>query len=106
MTHHIAMNSATRQRHSRFGGPHLDHMRIRAALFDLLLRIAREDRLDECAFAHLFNISQPRANDVVHRRIHKFNSETLIDMLARLGVRLELHVAARVPYKRWNFPQR
>jgi len=46
------------------------------------------------------------ANDVVHRRIHKFNSETLIDMLARLGVRLELHVAARVPYKRWNFPQR
>src|SRR5438094_2459921 len=60
MTHHIAMNSATRQRHSRFGGPHLDHMRIRAALFDLLLRIAREDRLDECAFAHLFNISQPR----------------------------------------------
>ena len=99
------MYPSARQRHSRFGGPQLDHMRVRSALFDLLLRIAREDRLDQWAFAHMFNISQPRASDAVHRRIEKFNSETLIDMLARLGVRIELHVAERLPYKRWNFPR-
>ena len=96
------MKTSARQRHSRYGGLHLDHRRVRSALFDLLLRIAREDRLDQWAFAHMFNISQPRASDALHRRIEKFNSETLIDMLARLGVRLELHVAQRLPYKRWN----
>src|SRR5205085_3136821 len=99
------MYPSARQRHSRFGGPHLDHMRVRSALFDLLLRIAREDRLDQWAFAHMFNISQPRASDAVHRRMERFNSETLIDMLARLGVRIELHVAERLPYKQWNFPR-
>ena len=100
------MKTSARQRHSRYGGPHLDHMRVRSALFDLLLRIAREDRLDQWAFAHMFNISQPRASDALHRHIQKFNSETLIDMLARLGVRLELHIAQRFPYGRWNFPNR
>ena len=92
--------------HSRFGGPHLEHMRIRGDLFDLLLRIAHEDGLDQWAFAHMLGVSQPRASDLVHRHIEKFNSETLIDILARVGVAVDLQITSRGPYRRWNFPLR
>ena len=96
----------TGDRHTRHGGPHLEHMRVRRELLDLLLRIAEADQRDQWALAHMFGISQPRASNLVHRHIEKFNSETLIDMLARLGVRLNITPASRDRYRRWNFPPR
>lgn len=81
-------------------------MRIRRRLLDLLLDIAREDRLDWSALVHIFSISQPRASNLVNRHIEKFNSETLIDMLARVGVRVEVRAASRDRYRRFNVPRR
>jgi hypothetical protein len=49
-----------KKRHSRFGGPEMEHMRVRAKLLDLLLDIARDDQLDWAALVHIFGISQPR----------------------------------------------
>ena len=81
-------------------------MRIRRRLLDLLLDVAREDRLDWPALVHIFGISQPRASNLVNRHIEKFNSETLIDMLARVGVRVEVSAASRDRYRRFNVPRR
>jgi predicted XRE-type DNA-binding protein len=78
-------------------------MRIRNALFDLLLQIAEEDHLDMWAFAHMLGVSDARACDLMHRRIEKFNSETLIDILARVGVKLEVRPITRDRYRRFNF---
>jgi len=84
----------------------MEHLRIRARLLDLLLDVAREDQLDWSALAHIFGISQPRASNLLNRHIEKFNSETLIDMLARVGVRVEVTPASRDRYRRFNVPPR
>ena len=94
------------QRHSRFGGPELEHMRVRGKLLDLLLDIARDDQLGWPALVHMFGISQPRASNLLNRRVEKFNSETLIDMLARVGVRVEVRPVSRDRYRRFNVPPR
>jgi predicted XRE-type DNA-binding protein len=93
-------------RHSRFGGSEMEHMRIRSKLLELLLDVTREDQLDWPALVHIFGISQARASNLLHRRIEKFNSETLIDMLARVGVRVEVTPSSRTRYRRFNVPQR
>jgi predicted XRE-type DNA-binding protein len=95
-----------KKRHSRFGGSEMEHMRVRGELLDLLLDIAREDQLDWSALVHIFGISQPRVSNLLNRHLGKFNSETLIDMLARLGVRVEVRPASRDRYRRFNFPPR
>ena len=84
----------------------MEHMRVRGELLDLLLDIAREDQLDWSALVHIFGISQPRVSNLLNRHLGKFNSETLIDMLARLGVRVEVRPASRDRYRRFNFPPR
>lgn len=81
-------------------------MRIRGELLELLLEVARDDRLDWSALVHMFGISQPRASNLLNRHIEKFNSETLIDMLARVGVRVEVRPASRDRYRRFNVPPR
>jgi predicted XRE-type DNA-binding protein len=93
-------------RHSRFGGPAMEHMRVRAKLLDLLLDTARDDQLDWPALVHIFGISQPRASNLLNRQIEKFNSETLIDMLARVGVRVDVTPVSRDRYRRFNVPAR
>ena len=84
----------------------MEHMRVRGKLLDLLLNIAREDQLDWPALVYIFVISQPRASTLLNRHIGKFNSETLIDMLARVGVRVEVRPASRDRYRRFNVPLR
>ena len=81
-------------------------MRVRGELLDLLLDIARDDRLDWPVVVHIFGISQPRASNLLNRHIEKFNSETLIDMLARVGVRVEVRPRSRDRYARFNVPPR
>jgi predicted XRE-type DNA-binding protein len=95
-----------KKRHSRFGGSEMEHMRIRARLLELLLDVAREDQLSWSALVHIFGISQPRVSNLLNRHIEKFNSETLIDMLARVGVRVEVKPASRDRYRRFNLPPR
>src|SRR5687767_8351280 len=95
-----------KKRHSRFGGPEMEHMRVRGELLDLLLDIARDDQLDWPAVVHIFGISQPRASNLLNRHIEKFNSETLIDMLARVGVRIEVTPVSRDRYRRFDVPPR
>ena len=81
-------------------------MRVRGKLLDLLLDIVREDQLDWSALVHVLGISQPRASNLLHRHMEKFNSETLIDMLARVGVRVEVRPVSRDRYRRFNIPPR
>jgi predicted XRE-type DNA-binding protein len=49
-------------------------------------------RLKQAAAAKLLGVSQPRISDLMRGRIDLFSIDTLIDMLARLGVRVKLVV--------------
>jgi predicted XRE-type DNA-binding protein len=77
-------------------------MAVRRRLLALILQIARRDGLEDGALAHCCGMTRPRASNLLHGRIEKFNSETLVDALAQLGVSVELTVTRRAPYARFK----
>jgi predicted XRE-type DNA-binding protein len=92
----------TGPRHSRRGGADREHMRIRHELLRLILEIAQRDSLTDYDIANACRTSRPRASNLLHAHIARFNSETLIDILWRLGVTVDVTVVSRRPYHRWN----
>ena len=67
-------------------------MLIRA---DLMIEL--QSRLDargmsQAAAAKLLRVTQPRISDLLRGRIDLFSTDALIDMLARLGVRVRVLV--------------
>ena len=77
-------------------------MAVRRALLDLIIEIAIRDGLDQWGLAHCVGMTRSRASNLLHGHIGKFNSETLVDVLARLGVAVHVTVTERRPYLRWN----
>lgn len=92
----------TRLRHSRRGGPTREHMRIRRVLLDLAIEVVRRDHLSDYVLANIINTSRTRASTLIHGHIEKFNSETLIDILARLGVDVDITITRRRGYHRFH----
>lgn len=67
-----------------------EHLRIRADLMiEVQKRIAAGGRR-QTEVAKLLRITQPRVSDLLRGRIDLFSTDVLIDMLARLGVRVRL----------------
>jgi predicted XRE-type DNA-binding protein len=77
-------------------------MKIRRWLFDEIQRIVQRDQLGDTALAHVINTSRTRASSLRSGELHRFNSETLIDILARLGVTVTITIASERPYARWH----
>ena len=67
-----------------------EHLRIRSALMATLRQTLRERELTQAAAADLFEVSQPRVSDLVRGKIDLFSIDTLVDMLARVGVRVDV----------------
>jgi predicted XRE-type DNA-binding protein len=65
-----------------------EHLRVRAELIVALERLIARRRLTQAKAATLLGISQPRVNDLVRGRLHRFSIDALVDMLARAGVRV------------------
>jgi transcriptional regulator len=78
-------------------------MRIRRELLRLFLELANEDSLVAFEIAHACRTSRQRASDLLHGRIARFNSETLIDILRRYGVTVDVVVRERRTYLRYEF---
>jgi predicted XRE-type DNA-binding protein len=60
---------------------------------DLLIEVRKKIAargLKQTETARLLNVSQPRVSDLLRGRIDLFSTDALIDMLARLGVRVHL----------------
>jgi predicted XRE-type DNA-binding protein len=62
------------------------HLLIRSDLMVHVERILKERGLTQANAAKLLGISQPRVSDLVRGRVDRFSIDTLVDMLARLGV--------------------
>jgi predicted XRE-type DNA-binding protein len=66
------------------------HLKLMA---ELMLRVQQKLRglgLRQADAAKLLGVRQPRISDLMRGRLHLFSMETLIDMLARLGVGVKL----------------
>jgi len=69
-----------------------EHLLVRADLLIQVQKLIASRRLKQKEAAALLRISQPRVSDLVRGRIELFSTDTLIDMLARLGARVRLAV--------------
>jgi predicted XRE-type DNA-binding protein len=67
-----------------------EHLRIRSALMATLRQILRDRNLTQAAAAALFDVSQPRISDLVRGKIDLFSIDSLVDMLARANVRVDI----------------
>ncbi|MFL5582544.1 MAG: XRE family transcriptional regulator [Gemmatimonadaceae bacterium] len=75
-----------------FGADEAEHLRIRSALMATLRKLIKDRGLTQAQAATLFGVSQPRVSDLVRGKIDLFSIDTLVDMLARAGLHVELVV--------------
>jgi predicted XRE-type DNA-binding protein len=72
-----------------------EHLLVRA---DLMIRLEKElgsRGLRQAQAAKLLGITQPRVSDLVRGRVKLFSADALIDMLARLGIKVRLVASTR-----------
>ena len=69
-----------------------EHLLVRADLLIQVQKVIASRRLKQKEVAKLLRVSQPRVSDLLRGRIDLFSTDMLIDMLARLGIRVRLSV--------------
>ncbi len=74
------------------------HLLIRTDLMIQIERVLRARGLTQAKAAKLLKVSQPRVSDLMRGRVDLFSIDTLINMLAHLGVTVTLRTkpSARV----------
>ena len=95
------------RRHSRRGDKDTSaHLLVRRKLFDMVRDILERDGHSGNTAAPILNTSRARAYALIRGEMQLFNSETLIDMLARLGVMVEIIVTREQRYARHNITRK
>jgi predicted XRE-type DNA-binding protein len=69
-----------------------EHLLIRADLLIQVQKAIESRRLKQAEAAKILRVTQPRVSDLLRGRIDLFSTDSLIDMLARLGVEVRLVV--------------
>ena|ERR1044072_5943707 len=75
-----------------FSNEESEHLLIRADLLIQVQKVIASRRLTQAEAAKAVRVTQPRISDLLRGRIDLFSTDALIDMLARLGVRVRLVV--------------
>ncbi len=73
-----------------FAAEAAQHLAIRAELMIQIEKTIKSRGLKQAEAAKVMRVTQPRVSDLLRGRIDLFSTDTLIDMLARLGVRVRL----------------
>ena len=71
-----------------------ERLLIRADLLIQLRKAIAERDLTQAKAATILRVTQPRVSDLLRGRLDLFSTDTLIDMLARLGVHVRLVLKA------------
>jgi|SRR5688572_32897853 len=72
-----------------YGPEEAEHLRVRSVLMATLTRLIETRELTQAAAARVFGVTQPRVSDLVRGKIDLFSIDTLVDMLARAGMKVE-----------------
>jgi predicted XRE-type DNA-binding protein len=67
-----------------------EHLLVRADLLIQLQKAIASRGLKQAEVAKVLRVTQPRVSDLLRGRIDLFSTDTLIDMLARLGIGVRL----------------
>ncbi len=73
-----------------FGPDEAAHLLVRADLMIQLQKALAARSLKQAEAAKLLRVTQPRVSDLLRGHVELFSSDTLIDMLANLGMRVRL----------------
>ena len=73
-----------------FPAEEAEHLLVRADLLIQLQKALAARGLTQAKAAKILRVTQPRVSDLLRGRIDLFSTDSLIDMLARLGVRVRL----------------
>jgi len=69
-----------------------ESLRLRADLMVQVRRLIEDQKLTQTAAAKMLGVTQPRVSDLVRGKIDLFSIDTLVDMLARAGIRVALRI--------------
>ena len=78
-----------------FSPDEAEYLRVRSELMVNLQKVIKARRLKQAEAAKLLGVTQPRVSDLMRGRLDLFSMDTLVDMLARLGIRTKLILQAR-----------
>ncbi len=67
-----------------------EHLLVRADLLIQLQKALKARGLKQAGAAKLLEVTQPRVSDLLRGRIDLFSTDTLIDMLARVGIEVRV----------------
>ena len=67
-----------------------EHLLVRSDLMIKIQKLIVARRLKQADLAKILRVTQPRVSDLLRGRIDLFSTDALIDMLARMGVRVRL----------------
>ena len=67
-----------------------EHLRVRSDLLVQLQKAIKSQGLKQAVAAKLLDVTQPRVSDLMRGRLDLFSVDSLIDMLARVGVRVRV----------------
>jgi predicted XRE-type DNA-binding protein len=73
-----------------FSREEAEHLEVRASLMIQIEKAIKARGLKQAEAAKIMRVSQPRVSDLLRGRIDLFSTDTLIDMLARLGIGVRL----------------
>jgi len=82
-----------------FSREEAEHLSVRADLLIQLQKVIASRGLKQAEVARILRVTQPRVSDLLRGRIDLFSTDALIDMLARVGVRVRLVVKSSRPRK-------
>jgi predicted XRE-type DNA-binding protein len=69
-----------------------ENLRIRSAMMRALIGFIRKKKLTQERAAELLGATQPRISDLMRGKIHLFSIDSLVNMLAAAGLRVEVRV--------------
>ncbi|MGB8681441.1 MAG: XRE family transcriptional regulator [Candidatus Binatus sp.] len=78
-----------------FEAKEAESLRLRAELMVEVRRLIEGRKLTQRSAASLLGVTQPRISDLIRGRIDLFSIDSLVNMLARAGMRIQLRIASR-----------
>ncbi len=73
-----------------FPAEEAEHLLVRSDLMIKIQKLIVARRLKQAELAKILRVTQPRVTDLLRGRIDLFSTDALIDMFARLGIRVRI----------------
>lgn len=71
------------------------HLEVRSTLMFTIRKLIQEQGLTQAKAAELLGVTQPRISNLVRGRIDLFSIDSLVDMLARVGIKVSVECSPK-----------